>query len=265
MSKRCPACGSAASGRFCSDCGAELAKPSECSGCGNQIAAGARFCNMCGAPATAVESGADAASATEGLAPRPNPARSNLPWYLAGAAIAVLIAVLLSGRFRSTPPPIVAGVPGGNPGAVDLSTLTAEEAAVRLYNRVMESVTVGDSVSARAFAPMALDAYALVEELDLDDRYHVALLHLVNGDPRAARREADTILEQVPTHLYGLFMAAQSEEHMGNRDAAVPLYRAFLDNYEGELALGRSEYAAHPDALRSMFDDASRAVGTTAP
>jgi uncharacterized membrane-anchored protein len=136
--------------------------------------------------------------------------------------------------------------------------MTPREAADRLFDRVMRSVSAGDSAAARSFAPMALAAYEMVDDIDLDGRYHVAVLHLVNGDAPAARSEAGAILDQVPTHLFGLYTAAQAEELMGDRQAAADLYSRFVENYEAEVALGRPEYREHEPILPVMLDDAGR-------
>ena len=89
MADQCPACGAAASGRFCDQCGAAIA--AACRECGNPLPRGAKFCNMCGASAAAVPAAA---------APRP----SALPWVVAGAALLGLIAVLLVPRLKGNPP-----------------------------------------------------------------------------------------------------------------------------------------------------------------
>lgn len=254
MAKRCPACGKGASGKFCSNCGASLEKgaPRSCGACSNEIPAGGRYCNMCGTPVGAAT-------------PPVGTATNRRALYLGGAVLVLAaIVVLFVSRDRSPEPlgppvPQVAGPAPLDPSAVDLSQMTPREAADRLFDRVMRSVSAGDSASARSFAPMALAAYDMVDDIDLDGRYHVALLHLVNGDARAAREEAGRILEAVPTHLFGLYTAAQAEEMIGNRDGAAPLYRSFLENYEAELATRRSEYVDHAQVLPAMREEAARA------
>jgi len=142
--------------------------------------------------------------------------------------------------------------------AVDLSTMTPREAADRLFNRVMENVSAGDSAQARAFLPMALAAYERAEPLDLDGRYHVAVLHLVNYDALAAAEQARLILEEAPDHLFGLFTAAQAEEVRGDAAAAAALYRRFLGSYDDEIVSGRPEYEEHAPILPVMREDAMR-------
>jgi hypothetical protein len=263
MPKKCPTCGKQASGRFCSHCGSSLVPPDQCRECGNTIPAGGKFCNMCGTPVAAPGkrkgSPAAPAAATESTG---NP---QIGWYLAGAAVLIAVLAIAVPRMTASDPPGTAlsapagpGAPaaGAGPGAIDLSTMSPREAADRLFNRVMENVSAGDSVQARAFLPMALAAYDRVEELDLDGHYHVAVLHLVGNDPAAARREADTILAEAPTHLFGLFTAAQAEDMRGNTAEADALYRRFLESYDDEIVQPRPEYQEHAQVLPFMREEA---------
>lgn len=256
MAETCPTCGAAASGRFCDNCGVALS--AACRECGNPLPRGARFCNMCGAPAAA------------GAAPAATRAPV-LPWAVAGLALLALIAVVLVPRlggrgereaavqppFAPAPGP-AAGAPAGNPGAVDLSSMSPREAADRLFNRVMTAASTGDSTQARQFVPMAVMAYQRVDSLDADGRYHLAALHLVAGDYAAARAQADTLLATNPTHLFGLFSAAEAERSLGNQAAARELFRRFLQSYDSEIARKLPEYEEHSQALPAMKAEAER-------
>jgi hypothetical protein len=275
MSQTCPSCHKPASGRFCSHCGAAVA--AECRECGNALPPGARFCNHCGATAAAAP---EAAAAHVGGASR-WPAW--LPWSVAGVALAVALAAFLvprgggpqpapaastamSGSALGGPaggaaPPMAGAAPAGNPGAVDLSSMTPREAADRLFNRVMQSVSSGDTAQARTFLPMAIGAYGRVGQLDTDGRYHLAVLHLVGGDARSALSEANTILAAEPQHLFGLFTAAQAETQLGNRARAQALYQRFLSAFETERSRDLVEYRDHQQALAPMRQEAERAVG----
>jgi hypothetical protein len=261
MSDQCPACGAAASGRFCDQCGAAIA--AACRECGNPLPAGARFCNMCGASAAAVPAAAVARVST-------------LPWLVAVAALAGLVIVLLvtrlGGRGEPQPggvsagqPPFAAAAPGGEaPGAaaedprgVDLSSMSPREAADRLFNRVMTAASTGDTAQAQRFVPMAIMAYQRVEALDTDGRYHLAALHLVARDYPAARAEADTILAASPTHLFGLFSAGEAEAGRGNAAAAKEFYQRFLRAYDAEVAKRLPEYEEHAQGLPAMRTQAT--------
>src|SRR5690606_9624181 len=109
---------------------------------------------------------------------------------------------------------------------------------------------------ARTFAPMAIAAYERAAPLDIDGRYHLATLHIVNSDFEAAGAEADSILAAVPTHLYGLFTAAQVAAARGDSATALDLFQRFLDNYDTEFATARSEYLDHQAILPAMRQEA---------
>lgn len=258
--KPCPACGAATAGRFCSQCGASVEAPVKCAECGNELPAGGRYCNACGAPTPAT-----AAALAAAPPPRSQPV---VPWVIAGAAVTALVAALvLRGGGEETPAPeapFANGAAAGDPSAVDLSSMTPRQAADRLYERVMTSAEAGDSAQARQFLPMALQAYSMVppQEVDADARYHLGVLHLFNGDAASARAQADTILSAAPTHLFGLYNAAQAERASGNVEAARGLYERFLAAYDAEVAKSLPEYQAHQPVLDVMRQDASRVVDT---
>lgn len=276
MANTCPACGSPASGRFCSECGASLSKPVECRQCGNEIPVGGRFCNMCGTPVAKAggagkrPTGAGAAASTS-----PAPAKASRAGTLAaaGGALLVLVAALayivprLGDDSAAALPvanaPFAPAGAGGDPSAVDLASMTPEEAAYRLFARVMSSVSAGDSASARQFAPMGIQAYEMVPDKDLDAYYHMALLHLVNNDPAGARNTAEAMIAQAPTHLFGLYTAGQAEQALGNREASREFYERFLASYDEEIAVQRPEYQEHEAVLPAMRDNARQVLGVT--
>lgn len=259
MTDTCPVCSQPASGRFCSHCGASLSAPDSCSRCGSELPPGGRFCNQCGA----------AAREAQATPVGERPAHSNLPWYIAGAALVALIAVLLVPRLRGSAEPETpaafapaAGAAGaGDPRAVDLASMTPREAADRLFNRVMQAVSAGDSAQASQFLPMALAAYDRVPDLDADGHYHVAVLNLVGEDARSARARADSILADDPNHLFGLFTAGQAEQTMGNPEEARRFFQSFLDRYDAEIARGLAEYKDHEAVLVPMREEARQALG----
>jgi hypothetical protein len=268
MTRTCPSCQQPASGRFCASCGAAV--DAECRECGNALPPGARFCNQCGASAGSGSAAAD---------PEPGARDNRAPWAVAGVAVLALAGVLAWAALRGDDPAAAAPVaaapaagasgstpapgaaPTADPGAVDLSSMSPREAADRLFNRVMQNVSSGDSAQARAFLPMAIAAYGRVGDLDDDGRYHLAVLHLVGSDPQSARTEANAILAGNPRHLFGLFTAAQAEQALGNQTRARELYGRFLDAYETERTRELPEYQDHAQALVPMREEAQRAVG----
>lgn len=257
MSQTCPSCGSASAGRFCSDCGVALS--ADCAACRNPLPAGARFCNQCGAASAPAAVGAPAAAA---------PRRALLPWAVAGAALAVVAAVALVPRFSgegAAPAALqapAAPAPGaGSASDVDLASMTPRERADRLFNRVMEGTADGDTAGTGFFSDMAIQAYGMVEERDADLHYHLAELYHLRGDAPAARTHADSILAADPGHLFGLFTAARAEALRGDRAAALPLFRRFVDGYAAEFARNLPEYQGHAQGLPAMRAEAERALG----
>jgi hypothetical protein len=261
MTQNCPSCSRPAEGRFCSHCGAGLEGPRACGACGSNLPEGGRFCNQCGATA---ETPLSAASATNqpSVADR---SRSLLPWAIAAGALVALLALAIyprtdragSGATLEGPP--ITGTTGGTRG-IDLSSMTEREAADRLFNRVMQYVSDGDTVQARQFLPMALAAYQRVDDLDRDGHYHVAVLELVNENPAGARAHADTILAEEPDHLFGLATAAQAEMKRGNVAEGRALWRRFLEVYDTESRRALPEYAEHRPVIPAMREEALQVV-----
>ena len=220
-----------------------------CHACGTPLTPGVRFCHKCGAP----------------VGGAPHGWRVGLPWGIAGAAVGALIAVLaMRGAGASgpaAPPPAGPALtaPPGATGAPDISQMSPEERARRLFDRVVELAQRGVQDSVQFFMPMALGAYAQLGPLDVDGHYDLGVLHLAGNDPDGALAEADTILSATPTHLYGLMLRAQGLSQKGDARGARKAYALFLANERAERARNRPEYAEHPAAI-----DAFRAEATAA-
>src|ERR1041385_5881115 len=152
-----------------------------CHACGAQLTSTARFCHKCGA-----------AVATAGVTGW----RAGLPCGLAGVALGALVAVVAiratragqegAGSTEQSAPSSVLRAP-------DISQMSPEQRANRLFNRVMMLAESGKQDSVEFFLPMALGAYAQLPALDADARYHVGMLELAGGNANAALAQADTI------------------------------------------------------------------------
>lgn len=237
-----------------------------CHACGSALAPTARYCHKCGAQVGGAQ--------TTGW-------RAGLPWATAGAAVGALLTVVLlrlvggtgsgpgtaagsdgqGGRPEASAP--VAG-PGVGVGAPDISQMSPEERATRLYNRVMTLHSQGKADSAGFFLPMALQAYAMLPALDVDARYHLGVLHLTGSDAAGALAQADSIRRAVPTHLFGFMLRARAlqlrQDGAGSRQA----YRDFLAHEAAERARKRPEYADHRDNLDAFHEQATQVIaGTT--
>jgi hypothetical protein len=224
-----------------------------CHACGTQLAPTARFCHKCGAKLRG-----DQATGW----------RAGLPWALAGMALGALIAVVglkftgktaAAGAPEATMPPR-AGAPGmGRPP--DISRMTPEERATRLYNRVMTLHAAGKADSAEFFLPMALQAYGMLPTLDVDAHYHMGVLYLAGGDGAGALAQADSIGRRAATHLFGFVLRAQAFELQHDPKRAQQAYREFLKNEKAERARALPEYVDHAQNLDSFHQKAVEVGG----
>lgn len=227
-----------------------------CHACGAPLAASAKFCYKCGAQVGRAEAAGW---------------RAGLPWSVAGLALGALIAVLairLSGGPGGSADPAAVQAPfAGSPepsqaaGPPDISRMSPEERATRLYNRVMQLHSRGKADSAEFFLPMALQAYGMLPTLDADARYHIGVLELTSGNAPAARAQADTIRRDAPGHLFGFMLRARALELERDTAGARQAYRDFLKNEATERARQRPEYGEHAQNLDAFHELAAAATG----
>ncbi|HET8713570.1 MAG TPA: hypothetical protein VFM23_07795 [Gemmatimonadales bacterium] len=184
--------------------------------------------------------------------------KAGFPWALAGAALGALITVLVMRGARNPEAGAQSLPPNARPQAPDISQMSPEERANRLFNRVMILAEAGKADSVRFFLPMALGAYNQLPELDADARYHIGLLQLAGGDAAAALAQADTIQRATPAHLFIYVLRAHAYQQSGNTQQERRAYADFLRNESAEMGKNRAEYADHADALNSFKAEASR-------
>ncbi len=250
----CSACGATLSGKFCSACGASAAA-ARCASCGNQFSPAALFCSQCGSPAGGVLT----------------PTRDRTPWLIAGGAVAALMATLLIMLARESPngsaqPEVAAVQPSAaEESPPDISRMSPRERFNRLYNRVMQAAQAGDEATVTRFTPMALMAYAQLDTVDADARYHAALLQVHTGDVSASRALGDSILAQTPGHLFGYMIQGTVARFQKDQKALSRAYAAFLKRYDEEIKLGRPEYSEHQTSLQDFRKAALDATGATPP
>jgi hypothetical protein len=147
----------------------------------------------------------------------------------------------------------------------DISQMSPEERATRLYNRVMSLHSQGSADSAEFFLPMALQAYAMLPALDVDARYHIGVLDLTGGNTAGALAQADTIRRATPTHLFGFMLRARALELTHDTPGALRAYRAFLQHVAAERARRRPEYDEHAQNLDAFREQAKQVTtGKTA-
>ena len=209
----------------------------KCHACGAALSPTARFCHKCGAAVGAAQAAGW---------------RAGLPWAVAGAALGALVMALVlrlatsaGGGTREAGAGEEGAPPASRVTPPDISQMSPEERATRLYNRVMMLHAAGKTDSAQFFLPMALQAYAMLPTLDIDARYHVGVLELAGGEAGAALAQADSIRRLAPTHLFGFMLRA---------------YRDFLKNERAERARQRPEYAEHAQNLDAFHTQALEAT-----
>ena len=187
---------------------------------------------------------------------------------MAGAALGALLTIVAlrfggSGERGAGPADATGGTAPRSllpVGAPDISQMSPEERATRLYNRVMMLHTQGKADSAEFFLPMALQAYAMLPALDVDARYHLGVLELTGGNAAAAVAQADTIRRAVPTHLFGFMLRARGLELERDTAGARRAYRDFLKHEAAERARQRPEYGEHAENLDAFHGQATAAI-----
>jgi Double zinc ribbon len=249
----CPRCKAAATGRFCADCGAALAGAT-CSSCDQPLTPGARFCHHCGA--------------TVSTAKGPS-AKSMLPWIVPGIAVMTLVAFLIgqrvargsAGAATADAAPEAAAAPPPGMRAPDISSMSPEERASRLFDRVMRYGEQGKTDSLKIFAPMAIQAYEMMGPLDAHGRYDLGMIAIVNGDVQLARAQADTILAANKTHLLGLILAMKAAGLRQDTKARADFQRRLIAAAPAERAKKLKEYEDHS----ADIDAALKTTGDVKP
>jgi hypothetical protein len=201
-----------------------------CPNCGSPVHG--RFCPSCGREVS-----------------KPPVARGG--WvYVAGGVVLALVftlGVLVGRGGRPAAGPI--GTESAPQQAPDISNMTPRERFDRLYDRVMQASTSGDAATLQRFSPMAISAYAMLDSVDIDARYDVAVIKLHAGDVPGATAQADTIIAQAPTHLFGWMLRATVARFGGDSTGAQRAGAAFLRHYPTEIAKALPEYAEHRTSL----------------
>lgn len=212
----CSSCGAPASGRYCSSCGRPLA--------GGESRGGGQPAGRSGVP---------------------------VPWVVGAGLVALAAIGLLVWGGRS---PGAAAGPAAAPVAAagtppDLSTMTPRERFDRLFNRIMTAAETGDTAEVARFLPMATLAYAQLDTVDADARYHMAMLSVQGGDSRSALAQADSIAATAPRHLFAFLIREAEAARRGDSNAVRSAREGFLAAYDQEIALERVEYAEHRNAI----------------
>ena len=146
--------------------------------------------------------------------------------------------------------------PATGMSTTDISQMTPLEAADRLFDRIMRSLSAGDTASAIQFAPMAISSYERARPLSLDATFHLSMVNRAGGDLEAALAAALEILGQRGTHLLGLAAAGEAAHELGRADEAIGYYRTLVEAYDQEMAAPLQEYMDHSGIVGTLKQDA---------
>lgn len=200
---------------------------------------------------------------------------SSLPWIVAAIALITLLAFLAGNGYNrrrgssldapqnalpqadlGERPVDAAANPSGR--APDISQLSPQERADRLFNRVMVLNSEAKTDSVLFFAPMAIEAYRMLGPLNADQRYDLGRIAEIAGAFPLARAQADTILTESRSHLLGLILGARIAQ-LEKRDGDMKSYAArLIAAYPQESAKKLPEYERHADDITSGLADARR-------
>lgn len=219
-----------------------------CPACQVPLTPGARYCHRCGR----------ALSSTS--------ARERRIWIGAWSGVVFVLALIVYFVNREEPTPTAPDManagnatPGeeraGNPAAPpDISQMDPRERFLRLHDRIMAAGDSGDAATAQRFLPMALAAYTMIEQVDVDLRYHAGALQIRAGNYPAALALADTIMALSPDHLLGDLLRLEVAQVRVDSAAIKQQTQQFLTHFDRQIASGRPEYTEH----RNMLDDLRR-------
>ena len=263
-STTCPSCGSAANGKYCASCGSPLAGAT-CAACSAELGAGAKFCHRCG-------------TAVGAAAPVRESKSSSLPWIVAALAFLALFAMAAGRGFNARPSSTVDGSANALPQAglddrgmagsdqsagvraPDISNLSPQERADRLYNKMMTLATEGKADSVQFFAPMAVQSYLLLSPLNADQRYDLGRIGEIAGALPLAKAQADSILLTNPNHLLGLILEARLATIAGDTAQLHSYERRLIAAEKSETARKREEYLRHQDDIASALTQARKSL-----
>jgi hypothetical protein len=145
--------------------------------------------------------------------------------------------------------------------APDISSLSPQERADRLYNRVMLLASEGKIDSVQFFAPMAVQSYLLLSPLNADQRYDLGRIAEVTGALPLAQAQADSILRENPNHLLGLILEARLATISGDTARLHSFEQRLVTAQKTEIAKKRDEYTRHQDDITNALQQARKSLG----
>jgi hypothetical protein len=184
---------------------------------------------------------------------------------IAGVLCVLLVGGIVYQVSSSAPQPAAADMAnaGNQSGrAPDISAMSPRERFDRLFNRIMQASERGESDQVAQFTPMALGAYQQLDTIDVDARYHAAVIHLQAGNLAQAKALADTILAEVPGHLFGYVIRGTAARIEGDTETENRAQREFVAHFAAESAARRVEYLEHRPVLDEFREESERSGQT---
>jgi hypothetical protein len=203
---------------------------------------------------------------------------NTLPWIVAALAFLALFAMAAGRGFNASRGSTIDGSQNALPQAglddralgpdeqapgiraPDISSLSPQERADRLYNRVMLLASQGKVDSVQFFAPMALQAYLLLSPLNADQRYDMGRIGEVAGAFPLAKAQADSILRENPNHLLGLILEARLATLAGDMAQLHSYERRLIAAEKVEAPKKREEYLRHQDDIANALQQARKSL-----
>lgn len=257
-----------------------------CAACGAPLSPGARFCHRCGQAAgeAVLSGGAPTAGGTPVRAQAPN---QTLPWAVAAIALLALIALVAGQRFNRRPAVAEAPVAapqgsgpfagGGDPAAggaaagpapaerpvraPDISAMSPDERALRLFNRVVSLAEQGKKDSVRFFSPMALMAFQSLPTPTMLQRFELGRVAQLVEVPEIVAAQGDTILQTSSTHLLGLALASVAAGMKESYNAQAGFDRRLLNAAATERAKNLPEYEVTKNDIDAAITRARTNIG----
>lgn len=210
--------------------------PTSCPACGATLTPGKRFCHRCGREVTA--------------GPPANRSAWIVSLTITGLALVAIVWLLArSGQPWAGSATLPAPAGGFAGPAPDISTMNPRQAFDRLFDRAMVAVERGDSAGVVRFTEHALSAYAQLDSVDADGRYHAGMLNAQVGRFEPALALADTILQRHPNHLFAYLIQGAVAQARRDTGALARARKDFLAAWARDPGTGRTEYADHRQEL----------------
>lgn len=218
-----------------------MAEPSSCRQCQAPLGETARFCHRCGHRTASGR-------------------HERVVWaaaFITCAVFTAFIAMRAGGMNPAPAPNSAAAAPAATgAAAIDLSSMTPRERFDRLFDRVMAASERGDQAEVTRFSPMAIMAFAQLDAVDQDARFHAGLLHLASGDAAGALAQADSMQARDPEHLLALLIRATVAAQAGDQAESTRARAALEAAWDREIARELPEYVDHRPSLDTFRQSA---------